>query len=408
MSMEYRFIEDADYEEIAKLQSIAFYERPRDEDAALMRKYFQTEWTVAAFDNGKPVASVRTLPGVRLMHGTKTPFGLISPVTCYAAYRRQGHVAKLLRQSLELMKERGQPISGLYTPHDGLYRRYGWERAEEKRRISFDPGDISFRLPPPRGGVTRPATREDWARLDAIYRKQVDPLNGGLLRIEAWWRFFVLIDFESKDQHERDIVIWVDESGEDRGYIVYQNRSSGEKENGWDQQEIWIRDFTALDAGAYRGLWQHILTHDLAINVVYDAHPDDPFVDLCEDPFEVKSQRAEGPMIRVVDVEGAIASRPYVGGRSASFTMAIRDESAPWNEGVWRVDAAEGQMRAEKTDAPADVELSVNFLAPLYTGFRTAETLASAGMITVNRSEALAEITNAFSVTDPPYTQDFY
>ena len=35
----------------------------------------------------------------------------------------------------------------------------------------------------------------------------------------------------------------------------------------------------ALDAGAYRGLWQHILTHDLASRVVYESHPDDPFVD---------------------------------------------------------------------------------------------------------------------------------
>ena len=215
MPIEYRHIKDEDFEEIAKLEAIAFYGRPREEDAALMRKNFQPEWTVAAFNDGKPVASVRTLPSMRLMHGTKTPFGLVSPVTCYAAYRRQGHVAKLLRQSLELMKERGQPISGLYTPHDALYRRYGWERAEEKRRLSFDPSKISFRTPPARGGMTRPATREDWARLDAIYRKRVDPLNGALVRIENWWRYFVLIDFESKGQRERDIVVWVDESGDD-------------------------------------------------------------------------------------------------------------------------------------------------------------------------------------------------
>ncbi len=372
MPIEYRHIKDEDFEEIAKLEAIAFYGRPREEDAALMRKNFQPEWTVAAFDDGKPVASVRTLPGMRLMHGTKTPFGLISPVTCYAAYRRQGHVAKLLRQSLELMKERGQPISGLYTPHDALYRRYGWERAEEKRRLSFDPSKISFRTPPQPGGMTRPATLEDWARLDAIYRKRVDPLNGALVRIENWWRYFVLIDFESKGQRERDIVVWVDESGDDRGYLVYQNRSSGQKENGWNQQEIWIRDFTALDAGAYRGLWQHILTHDLASNVVYESHPDDPFVDLCEDPFVVTVKRGEGPMIRIVDVETAVGSRPFRGIGSASFTMRISDESAPWNEGVWRVDAAEGKMRAEKTDATPHVEMSVNFLAPLYTGFRAA------------------------------------
>jgi len=407
MSIEYRHIEDEDFEEIAKLEAIAFYGRPREENAALMRKNFLPEWTVAAFDDGKPVASVRTLPSVRLMHGTKTPFGLVSPVTCYAAYRRQGHVAKLLRQSLELMKERGQPISGLYTPHDALYRRYGWERAEEKRVLNFDPGRIEFRTPAP-PGKTRPATQEDWKTLDAIYRQHVDPLNGALVRIENWWRFFVLIDFEAKDKRDRDIVIWVDESGADRGYVVYQNRPTGQKDRGWAQQEIFLRDFVALDAGAYRGLWQHILTHDLASNVIYESHPNDPFVDLCEDPFVVTVNRGEGPMIRIVDIEGAIASRPYAGGGSASFTMRISDESAPWNEGVWRVEAAEGKMRAEKTDAEPDVEMSVNFLAPLYTGFRTAETLAAAGMITAHRAETLAEITNAFAVTDPPFTQDYY
>ena len=407
MSIEYRHIKDEDFEEIAKLEAIAFYGRPREEDTALMRKNFQPEWTLAAFDDGKPVASVRTLPSVRLMHGTKTPFGLISPVTCYAAYRRQGHVAKLLVRSLELMKERGQPISGLYTPHDALYRRYGWERAEEKRSLSFDPGRLEFRTPAPRG-KTRPATQDDWKTLDAIYRQHVDPLNGALIRVENWWRFFVLIDFESKGQLERDIVVWVDESGEDRGYIVYQNRPTGQRDSGWQQQEIFMRDFVALDAGAYRGLWQHILTHDLASNVVYESHPDDPFVDLCEDPFVVTVKRGEGPMIRIVDVEGAIASRPYSGGSSASFTVRISDESAPWNEGVWHLEAGEGGMRAKKTDAAADVEMSVNFLAPLYTGFRTAETLAAAGMITVHRAEALAEITNAFAVTDPPFTQDYY
>ena len=407
MPIEYRHIKDEDVGEVAKLQAIAFYGQPREEDTELMRKNFQPEWTVAAFDDGKPVASVRTLPGMRLMHGTKTPFGLVSPVTCYAAYRRQGHVAKLLRQSLELMKERGQPISGLYTPHDALYRRYGWERAEEKRTLNFDPGRIEFRTPAPTG-KTRPATIEDWKTLDAIYRQHVDPLNGALSRVENWWRFFVLIDFESKGKRVRDIVVWVDESGEDRGYMVYQNRPTGQRDHGEPQQEIFVRDFVALDAGAYRGLWQHILTHDLASNVVYESHPDDPFVDLCEDPFEVTAKRGEGPMIRIVDIATALASRPYSGGGSASFTMRISDDSAPWNEGVWRVEAGEGGMRAKKTDEEPDVELTTNFLAPLYTGFRTAETLAAAGMITANRTEALAEITNAFAVGDAPFTQDYY
>lgn len=408
MSIEYRLIKEDEYAAINELEAIAFYGHPRPEDPVLMRQYFKPEWTLAAFDGAKPVADVRTVPSARLMAGTQTSMGLISPVTCHAAYRRQGHVRELLIRSLELMRERGQPISGLYTPHDALYRRYGWERAEEKRRLNFDPGDAVFRLPVKPTGGTRPGSADDWQRLDAIYRGKADALNGCLVRDENLWRMHALIDFEDKERRERAIVIWVDETDADRGYVIYQNRPSGTLKNGWPEQDIWIHDFTTLDTNAYYGLWRHIKTHDLASSVTYDAHPEDPFMDLLEDPFVVTATKAEGPMIRIVDVEKAIAARPFAGRDPASFTVRITDESAPWNDGSWRIEAGEGGMRAQKTDASPDAEMSINFLSPLYTGYRAPQLLADAGLITVHDPEALAEMTNAFAVTHTPYTQDYY
>jgi predicted acetyltransferase len=65
-------------------------------------------------------------------------------------------------------------------------------------------------------------------------------------------------------------------------------------------------------------------------------------------------------------------------------------------------------MRAQKTDAAPDAEMSVNFLAPLYTGYRTPKLLADAGLITVHNPDALPEMANAFAVTHTPYTQDYY
>jgi predicted acetyltransferase len=200
----------------------------------------------------------------------------------------------------------------------------------------------------------------------------------------------------------------VDDAGEDRGYAIYMNRPTGARQGGWPQQEIWVRDFVALDSNAYLGLWEHMQTHDLAANMVYEAHPDDPFQDLVEDPFVVTATKAEGPMIRIVDVERAIESRPFTGQGRPSFTMRVTDSAAPWNEGTWLVEAAEGRMRAEKTDGEADVEMSINFLAPIYTGYRPLEKLVTAGMVKVHRPEALAQMANAFHVTHTPFTQDFY
>lgn len=407
MSIEYRQISNEDYEAIARLESRAFYGTPQPGDADLLRQHTKPEWTVAAYEDGKPVASVRTIPMTRFMFGSRTRFGAISPVACEAAYRRQGHVARLLTMSLELMREREQPISGLYTPHDGLYRRYGWERSEQKRRLRFDPGDIKFRLGSP-SGRTVPGSKEDWERLDRIYMKRAPEANGRMQRSGGWWQWAVLTDYEPEKPVDRDIVIWIDASGEDAGYAIYQNQPTGNYDTGWPQQQIWVHDMTALDQNAYLGLWSHFLTHDLAERVVFDAHPQDPFQDLCEDPFAVKSERAEGPMIRMVDVESALGSRPFTGSGTPAFTMRIADESAPWNEGVWRVEAGEGKMRAEKTEADPDIELDVNFLAPLYTGFRSPQLLASVGMITVHNAAALPAIAEAFAVPDPPYVQDYY
>ena len=70
----------------------------------------------------------------------------VGPVACLAGYRRQGHVGKLLRLALERMREQGLALSGLFTPHDALYARYGWERSEAKKLYYMRPSDIRLRM----------------------------------------------------------------------------------------------------------------------------------------------------------------------------------------------------------------------------------------------------------------------
>jgi predicted acetyltransferase len=113
-------------------------------------------------------------------------------------------------------------------------------------------------------------------------------------------------------------------------------------------------------------------------------------------------------MLRVVDVEAAIERRGYIGQQPAVFSMRITDPTAPWNEGTWLVEAAEGQMRATRKESDPDVELTANTLAPLYTGHMRADVAAGAGFLKVNRPEAVAEMAKAFAVFYPPYCNDNY
>ena len=121
--------------------------------------------------------------------------------------------------ALERMRERGQLLSGLYTPHDALYQRFGWERAEGKKSYTFEPKDVRLRFRSS-GGQTEPATpttgsgwtastsektRERTARSCAAR-------SGGGSRAQA---------LGTRQDRGDDAVVWVDDEGRDQGYAVY-------------------------------------------------------------------------------------------------------------------------------------------------------------------------------------------
>ena len=399
MSVDYRPLTDDDLEQAVIVESTAFYNKPTPERLELLRKFFPPDWTVGAFIDGRLVADVRTIPMARRINGSATHFGAIGPVACLSAYRRQGHVGRLLRLALERMREQGIPLSGLFTPHDALYARFGWERSEARKQYYLRPSDLRMRIKGALGSIEA-VTADDWSRLDAIYRRYVGPRNGPLHRVEPWWRQNVLRHWEEATGGlgDNEAFVWKNANGQDEGYLSYYSRTMP-RTGQFVPWEVVVRDFVSLSGDAYLGLWRHLLAHDIATRLAVHMPLDDPFADLVEDPRKVELPRAEGPMIRVVDVERALSRRPLVGSRPASFTMRVTDPAAPWNEGVWRIDAGEGQVQVERKDADADVELNVGTLAPLYTGFMRPDVAAGVGLLKVNRAEALEDMREGFAVT---------
>jgi predicted acetyltransferase len=406
LTTEYRVVRPEDTEQLVNVEARAFYGTPTPERVELQRNLIPPEWTVAAFVDGRLVASVRSIPMVRRMNGGKCGIGAVGPVACDAAYRRQGHVGKLLRLALERMRDNGQSLSGLHTPHDALYARYGWERAEGRRSYKFKPKDVRFRT---RGAPGRyeAVGVDDWERLARIYDSWAGMRNGPFLRNQVWWQYGVIELRDNAGTRPANAYVWVSESGEDQGYVIYANHAQA-PEGRWPPQAIVVYDFVALTGDAYRGLFEHLLTHDLAEYVLIEMPTEDPFPDLLEDPFRVAVTAAEGSMIRIADLERACSTRTYIGGAPVSFTMQVSDTSAPWNDGTWRIEAAEGQTQAARADAAPDLELTANTLAPLFTGHMRPDTAASVGLLKVNRPEALTAMAQAFAVYYRPYCNDNY
>lgn len=66
--------------------------------------------------------------------------------------------------------------------------------------------------------------------------------------------------------------------------------------------------------------------------------------------IRLKGEFWDGFMLRVVDVEKAVAARPpsAKGGDAPqdAFTVHIADAAAPWNQGAWRIGCSGGRLSA--------------------------------------------------------------
>lgn len=364
------------------------------------RRFYPPEWSLASFEDGEMTAFIRMIPFAHRINGRGLSFAGVGPVVTLPQHRRKGHVGALLRRGLEVMRDRGQVLSGLHTPHPSLYRRYGWEIASVRKTYSFAPKDVTLRGQPGERGRLRMLAPDDWAQLDRVYRQHSAQRNGPIHRGEVWWREAI---FAPSQPAPADVALWEDGRGEPQGYVVYHQRTSAEQ----DTSMFWVREVTALTTDAYLNLLAYLLRHDLPKAITWGAPIDDPFLSLVEDTTKVRAEIEYDVMLRVCDVEGALRQRaPADRERALSLALGVSDASAPWNEGTWQIDVADGVAAVERTDAAPGLSLSAAVLAPVFNGFLSPSAAAFAGLATAKDEKTLATADAVFATTQPPFCAD--
>jgi predicted acetyltransferase len=133
---------------------------------------------------------------------------------------------------------------------------------------------------------------------------------------------------------------------------------------------------------------------------------DDPALDLFIEPRLLHTQDLEGTWWRVVDAQSALALRGY--DVAGSLVLAIADdELAPWNNGRWYLDAGPQGAEVRATTAAADIELSVRALSSLYSGNRSAQQLANAGLL-AGDPDTVAKLDRIMRTRFAPHCPDHY
>jgi predicted acetyltransferase len=404
MSLEIREPRGDELDEVSYITAYSFEGDRSPEALEGTRRLFTVLRPLAAFQDGRVVASLGLLPLAIAVNGGSQPFAGVACVACLPEHRRKGYVGQLLTRALEVMRQEGQVLSGLFTPHFALYRRYGWTLAGRGMRYSFSTRDVALLAPgEPRGEATR-VSEQDWARLKAVYRAFISRCNGYLDRSDDWWRAGVLRDFYDRRGALLDAAVWAREDGEWWGYVIYDVARPTDA-----GQRLRVRDFAALDSDAYVGLVRYLLRHDIASPLQWWAPLDDPFLSLLDDPGRVQVAYEQGMFLRVVDVAGAFAARPCLTEASGQIlTLELTDEAAPWNTGCWRLEADDDHILAQKREEAPGLSLDVSVLAALFDGFLSPSQAARGGLLKVHSEAALAAADRIFAVLCPPFTADYF
>lgn len=408
MAMEIREPREEELEEVALVTSIAF-DGDRDPETILKRlDLYRLMSPIACLEDGRVVAALAVLPLTAVYEGAAIGLGGIASAACLPEERRRGLVGRLLTYSLDYMRQRGMALSGLYTPHPSLYRRYGWSVAHRVLRYSFNPKDIRVRwLERPRGRPRRIA-EDDWPVLDSLYQERLQTRNGYLQRSESWWRQAVLRGLYDAKRRLNDAAVWYDDRGEATGYLVYSSRQVRDASGAPEGSTFSVRDFVWLNGNAYAGLLRYILSFDLATQVIMFADADDPLLSVIDEAQRVDVKTHYGMMLRIVDVEKALSERPTPVTEGLSLSLAVRDDAAPWNDGTWRLEAADKRMDVRRSDAAPDLSCDVGHLAPVFNGYLKPSEAACAGLLAVHNVDAVQKADRIFAVSYPPAVADAF
>jgi predicted acetyltransferase len=329
--------------------------------------------------------------------GRALPVGGVAAVAVRPEERGAGVGRALMAWHLHDLHERGVPLSVLYPATVPFYRRFGYELAGSRtiHRLSTSALDLgerglacrTYEIVPPKP----PPVVAD------LYQRAAERSAGFFARSDGLWRRLL----ESADTHVQTAIVGPGDAPE--GYVVWEHE---------DTREIWVRDAVALTPRALA----RILTLLSDFRTLEESvHWPGPPVDLRLLGLPVRTDRetfseAKTWMLRIVRVAEALRGRGYVRGLAGStLELEIEDPLLPDNAGRWTLHFREGGRaeitRGSTAGAPC-IRVSIEALAPLYSGFWSASALAGQGLVE-GESEALAFADRAFAGPHPWMSDSF-
>jgi predicted acetyltransferase len=320
----------------------------------------------------------------------------VSAVAVSPEHRSRGIAAELMRTVLEEGRREGFALSSLFPAAPPLYRSVGYEAAGS--RVVYRFAIASLGEDARASKVRAVASTADEEAMRALYEARVRPLSGPTDRSRSshfWQRVY--------DPAEGDARAYLVEGKSGlEGYVVVGERPSPEQVAA---RELPLRDLVATTPAAGARLLRFLADHrSIWRAATLVGGPSEPLFSLARDTRPDVTDLWRW-MIRVLDVRAALEHRGWRSSVRGELPIDVRDPVLRENNRRWVLHVANGRAEVREGGSGALV-LDVRGLAPLYSGFLTAEELQAMGLC--GGSEEVLARASALFAGPAPWTPDFF
>ena len=394
MDLEIRPILPEETDGFIRATSMAFGQRPSDEELAQRPAMKELGRSLAAFDGGKMAGGTHSRSFRMNVPGGQLPTAGVLDVTVASTHRRRGILTALMTDQLNGIRERGEPLAALTSSESIIYGRFGYGIGTIHERWSADRPHTAYATPyEPRGRLEFVGPEQMRSTFPEVYRRATALRPGAIERPADMWDW-IATDYPP------------DRGGASAYYHVAFHGDEGSLDGyaGYRIQDgtLTVQELMSTTDDAHAALWRLCFDVDLTSSTEAGQRPvDDPLPWMLADPRRLKRTPYDGLWVRLVDVPAALAGRIY---RSEGrLVLEIRDTFCPWNEGRYVLEGGPQGAECRPTDAEPDLALSAADLAATYLGTVSFTTLSHAGRIEQLSDGSLLKADSMFATELKPW-----
>lgn len=397
MELEIRLLTRDDLEQAFRLDQQAF--NLPDERRELWVEHAVPERIHGAFVEDRLAAATHVHAFGQFFGERSVPMGGVGGVAVAPEHRGKGLAQRVLTEALRAMRAGGELISTLFPATTSLYRSVGYELAGAAVWHQVSPRSLREIGSANSLETVRLDKGDDAAGIRGCYERVAPGINGWVDRgdrrwesLWAWW-------------HAGHHVYACKSSvGEVEAYLVYRHEPTPPGASG--DYGIRVEQIVAATPQGLRAVWWTLASSASLVDAVtFTASPEDALLLIMpEQRTGVRGQVRW--MLRIVDIQGAVAARGYRPTPEVEVPFTVEDAILTENSGSWTLRVADGKGRLE-AGGQGGPRLGIGALSSLYSGWASTGTLARAGLLTGGSPAQLRALDAAFAGPTPWMMDEF-